>query len=139
MRATVRPPVAVKLNAEKVKDPSLAEKREVTVRTEKERCILPVDPTINYRSVEAVVDSGAHVYILSKNCNDSLDLKNKMLETIRLKGASASGLMSGCRVDKVDVDLAYGQGSYSMPNVCSGYQRRLYFWFGLSDGKRSSD
>ena len=43
MRATVRPPVAVKLNTEKVKAPSLAEMREVTVRTEKERSTLLVD------------------------------------------------------------------------------------------------
>ena len=40
MRAAVRSPVAVKLNTEKFKDPSLAEMREVTVRTEKERCTL---------------------------------------------------------------------------------------------------
>ena len=55
MMATVRPPVAVKLNTEKVEDPSLAEMREVTVRTEKERCTLLVDLTLNDRSVEAVV------------------------------------------------------------------------------------
>ena len=42
-RATVRPHVAVKLNTEKVKDTSLAEMREMTVRTEKERCTLLVD------------------------------------------------------------------------------------------------
>ena len=42
--AAVRLHVAVKLNAEKVKDPSLAEVREVTVRTEKERCTLLVKP-----------------------------------------------------------------------------------------------
>ena len=115
MRAIVIPLVAVKLNTEKVKDPSLAEMREVTFRTEKERCTLLVDLTINDRSVEAVVNSGAQVSVLSKNFYDSLDNKPKMLETIRLKGASASGLMSGCRVDKVDVDLGYGLGSYSMP------------------------
>ena len=38
-----------------------------------------------------------------------------MMETIRLKGASFSGLMSGCRVDNVEVDLGYGLGSYIMP------------------------
>ena len=51
MRAAVGPPVAGKLNAEKFKDPSLAEMREVIVRTEKERCTLLVDLTINDRSV----------------------------------------------------------------------------------------
>ena len=62
--ATVRPHVAVKLNMEKVKDPSLAEMREVTLRTEKETCTLLVDLTINDWSVKAVVDSGAQVSVL---------------------------------------------------------------------------
>ena len=55
------------------------------------------------------------VSVLSKHFYDSLDNKHKMLEVIRLKGASATGLMSGCRVDKVDVDLGYGLGSNIMP------------------------
>ena len=38
-----------------------------------------------------------------------------MLERIRLNGASASGLMSGCMIDNVDVGLGYGTGIYSMP------------------------
>ena len=35
--------------------------------------------------------SGAQVSVLSKNCYDSVDNTPKMLEAIRLKGASASG------------------------------------------------
>ena len=54
--------------------------REVTVRTEKERSTLLVDLTINNRSMEAVVDSGAQISVLSKNFYDSLDNKPKMLE-----------------------------------------------------------
>ena len=61
MRSTVRPPVAVKLNTDNVEHLSFAEMREVTVHTEKERCTLLVDLTINDRIVEAVVDSGAQV------------------------------------------------------------------------------
>ena len=119
MRATVRPPVAVKLNTEKVEDPSLAEMREVTVRTERERL------------------TGAQVSVLSKNFYDSLDNKPKMLETIRLKGASASGLMSCCRVDRVDVDLGYGLGSYSMSMYVADINDD--FILGLDYLKRSSD
>ena len=51
--------------------------REVTVCTEKERYTLLVDLTINDRSVEAVVDSSAHVAVLSKNFYDSLDKNPK--------------------------------------------------------------
>ena len=38
-----------------------------------------------------------------------------MGETIHLKGASYSALMSGCRVNNVEVDLGYGLENYSMP------------------------
>ena len=58
----------------------------MTVRTEKERCTLLVDLTINDRSVEVVVDSSAQVSVLSKNFYyDSWDNKPKMLEAIRIR------------------------------------------------------
>ena len=44
--------------------------------------------------MEAGVDSGAQVSVLSRNSYDSLGNKPKMLEGIRLRDASASGLMS---------------------------------------------
>ena len=108
MRTAVRSHVAVK--RKKVKDPSLAEMRKVTVGTEKERCTLLVDLTIHARSVEAVVDSGAQVSVLSKSFYDSLDNKPEMLAEIHLKGASA-----GCRVDTEDADVGHGIGRYIMP------------------------
>ena len=38
----------------------------------------------------------------------------KLTKLFRWKGASASGVMVGCRVDGVDVDLGDGHGNYSM-------------------------
>ena len=35
--------------------------------------------------------------------------------TIRLNGASSSGLLFSCRIDSVEVDLGYGLESYSIP------------------------
>ena len=40
--------------------------REVTLREESDRCTLVVNLTINTEDVEAVVDSGAQVSVLSK-------------------------------------------------------------------------
>ena len=68
--------------------------------------------TINNHYVEIVFDSGAHVSIL--RFYDSLSCRPRLVESIRLKGASASGVMVGCRVDGVDVDLGDGHGNYSM-------------------------
>ena len=64
--------------------------------------------------MEAVVDSGAQVSVLSRKFYDSLSCRPKPVESIRLKGASASGVMVGCRVDGVEVDLGDGHGNYSM-------------------------
>ena len=61
--------------------------------------------------VEAVVE---HVSVLSRKFYDNLSCRPKPVESIRLKGASASGVMVGCRVDGVEVDLGDGHGNYSM-------------------------
>ena len=45
---------------------------------------------------------------------DSLSCRPRPVESIRLKGASASRVMVGCRVDGVEVDLGDGHGNYSM-------------------------
>ena len=45
---------------------------------------------------------------------DSLSWRPRPVELIRLKGASASGVLVGCRVDGVEVDLGEGHGNYSM-------------------------
>ena len=92
----------------------VVEMREVMVRTGSDRCTLVIDMTINKHYVEAVVDSGARVSVLSRRFYDSLSCRPRPVETIRLKGASAYGVMVGCRVDGVEVDLGDGQGNYSM-------------------------
>ena len=79
----------------------VVEMRDVMVRTGSDRCTLVIDMTINNHYVEAMVDSGAQVSVLSRI-------------RPRLKGASASGVMIGCRVDGVEVDLGDGHGNYSM-------------------------
>ena len=84
------------------------------VRTGSDRCTLVIDMTINNHYVEAVVDSGAQVSVLSRKFYDSLIWRPKPVESIRLKGASASGVLVGCRVDGVEVDLGYDHGNYSM-------------------------
>ena len=107
--------MAVKLDKESgcVID-DVVEMREVMVRTGSDRCTLAIDMTINNHYVEAVVDSGAQVSVLSRKFYDSLSCRPKPVESIRLKGASASGVMVGCRVDGVEVDLGDGHGNYSM-------------------------
>ena len=72
------------------------------------------DMTINNHYVEAVVDSEAQVSVLSRIFYDCLSCRPKPVESIRLKGASASVVMVGCRVDGVEVDLGDGHGNYSM-------------------------
>ena len=57
------------------------------------------DMTINNHYVEAVVDSGAQVSVLSRRFYDSLSCRPRPVESIRLKGTSASGVMVGCRVN----------------------------------------
>ena len=59
------------------------------VRTGSDRCTLVIDMTINNHYVEAVVDCGAQVSVLSRKLYDSLSCTPKPEESIRLKGASA--------------------------------------------------
>ena len=115
LRAAGEQPVAVKLDEESgcVID-DIVEMREVMVRTGSDMCTLVIDMTINNHYVEAVVDSGAQVSVLSRRFYDSLSCRLKPVESIRLKGASASGVMVGCRVDGVEVDLGDGHGNCSM-------------------------
>ena len=115
LRAAGEQHVAVKLDKESgcVMD-DVVEMREVMVRTGSDRCTLVRDMTINNHYVEAVVDSGAQVSVLSRKFYDSLSCRPRPVESIRVKGASASGVMVGCRVDGVDMDLGDGHGSYSM-------------------------
>ena len=48
--------------------------------------------TINNHWMEAVVDSGAQVSVLSRRFYDSLSCRPRPVETIRMRGASALGL-----------------------------------------------
>ena len=57
---------------------------------------------------------GAQVSVLSRRFYDSLSCRPRPVESIRMKGASASGVMVGCRVDGVEVDLGDGHGNYGM-------------------------
>ena len=83
--------MAVKLDKESGGDmDDVVEMREVMVRTGYDRCNLVIDITINNHCVEAVVDSGAHVSVLSRRFYDSLSCRPRPAESIRLKGASAS-------------------------------------------------
>ena len=70
--------------------------------------------TINNQYVEAVVDSGAQVSVPSRRFYDSLSCRPRLVELILLKGASASGVMVGCQVDGVEVDLGDGHRNYNM-------------------------
>ena len=59
--------MAVKLDKESGGDmDDVVEMREVMVRTGNDRCTLVIDMTINNHCVEAVVDSGAQVSVLSR-------------------------------------------------------------------------
>ena len=60
-----------------------------------------------------MVDSGAQVSVLSMKFYDNPSCRPKPVESIRLKGASASGVMVRCQVDGV-VDLGDDHGKYSM-------------------------
>ena len=115
LRAAGEQPVAVKLDKESgcVMD-DVVDGREVMARTGSDRCTLVIYMTINNHYVEAVVDSGAQVSVLSRRFYDSLCCRPRPVESIRLKGASASGVMIGCRVDDVEVDLRYSHGNYSL-------------------------
>ena len=107
--------MAVKLDKESgcVID-DVVEMREVIVCTGIGRCILVIDMIINNHYVESVVDSGTQVSVLSRRFYDSLSCRPRPVEPIRLKGASASGVMVGCRVDGVEVDLGDGHVNYIM-------------------------
>ena len=76
LKAAGEQPVAVKLDKESgcVID-DVVEMREVMVRTGSDRCTLVIDMTINNHYVEAVVDSGAQVSVLSKKFYDSLSCR----------------------------------------------------------------
>ena len=102
LRAAGEQPVAVKLDKESgcVMD-EVVEMREVMVRAGSDRCTLVIDMTINNHYVEAVVDSGAQVSVLSKIFYYSLSCRPRPVESIRL-------------VDGVDVDLGDGHGNYSI-------------------------
>ena len=97
---------AVKLDddSEIVKDNGMV-MREVTVQEESDHCTLVVDLTINTEDVKAIVDSGAQVSVLSKGFYDSLCNKTLIVEKIRLKGASASGVMIASQKDDVCVGI----------------------------------
>ena len=73
-----------------------------------------IDMTIHNHWVEAVVDSWTQISVLSRRLCDSLSCRPKPVESIRLTGTSASGVMVGCRVDDVEVDLGDGHGNYNM-------------------------
>ena len=112
LRAAGEQPVAVKLDKDSGGDmDGLQEVRDVMVRTGNDRCILVIDMTINNHCVEAVVDSEAQLSVLSRIFYDSLSCRPRPVESIRLRGASASGVMVGCRVDGVEVDLGDGYGN----------------------------
>ena len=76
--------------------------REVMVRTGNDMCTLVIYMKINNRCVEAVVDSGAQVSVLGRRFYDSLSCRPRPVGSIRLKGASASGVIVSCRVDGVE-------------------------------------
>ena len=92
----------------------VVEMREVMVRTGSDRCTLVIYMTINNHYVEAVVGSEAQVSVLSRRFYDSMSCRPRPVESIRLKVASASGVMVGCRIDGVEVDLVDGHGNYNM-------------------------
>ena len=73
-----------------------------------------LDMTINNHCVEAVVDSGTQVSILSMRFYDSLSCRSRPVGSIQLKCASASGVKVCYRVDGVEVDLRDGHGNYIM-------------------------
>ena len=107
--------VAVKLDKESGGDmDDVVEMEEVMVRTGYDRCTLVIDMTINNHCVGAVVDSGTQVSVLSRRFYDSRSYRPRPVKSIRLKDASASGVMVCCRVDGVDVDLGDDHGNYSM-------------------------
>ena len=63
------------------------------VRTGNDRCTLVIDMPINNNWVEAVVDCGAQVSVLSRILYDSMSCRPRPVESIRLKDASAYGVM----------------------------------------------
>ena len=67
-----------------------------------------------YDHQQAVVDSEAQVSVISRIFYDSLSCRPRPVEPIRLKGASASGVMVGCWVDGVELDLGDGHGNNNM-------------------------
>ena len=110
-------PAAVKLDMEfgcVLNMDDVLQMREVMVHTGNNRFTLVIGIPINNHWVKAVVDSGAQVFVLNRRFYDSLSCRPKPVESIRLKGASASVVMVGCRVDGVEADLGDDHGNYSM-------------------------
>ena len=99
------------------------EMREAMVCTRNDSCTLVIDMTIHNHWVEAVVDSWTQVSVLSRRLCDSLSCRPKPVKSIRLTGTSASGVMVGCRVDDVEVDLGGGSKRHSLQAV------ELSLWF----------
>ena len=133
LRAAGEQPAVVKLDKESVADmDDVVEMREVIVRTRNDRCTLVKDMTINNHCLEAVVDSGEQVSLISRRLYDSLSCRPRPVESIRMKsGFWGYGRLSGrwC-----------GGGPRRWPwklhhdNVCSRHYRQLYYWFVLSKG-----
>ena len=84
------------------------------LRAGNDRCTLVIGMIINNHWVEMVVDSGAQVSVLSRRFYDSLSCTPRLIESIREEGASASGVMVGCRIDGVEVDLGDGHENNNM-------------------------
>ena len=124
--------MAVKLDMESGCDiDDVLEMREVMVRTGNDRCTLVIDMAINNHWVEAVVDSGEQVSVLSRRFYDSLSFRPRPVESIQVKGFWGYGRLSGrwC-----------GGGPRRWPwklqydDVCSRHYRQLCSWYGLSKG-----
>ena len=76
IRAAGEQHAAVKLDKESVAEmEDVVEMRELMVRTRNDSCTLVIDRTINNHCVEAVVDSGAQVSVLSRRFYDSPELQ----------------------------------------------------------------
>ena len=83
----------------------VVEMRQVMVRSGKDMCTLVIDMTINNHCMEAVVYSGAQV--LSMRFYDSMSCRPRPVELIRLKGASASGVIPSKQFGNVILPKRY--------------------------------
>ena len=62
------------------------------VSTGSDGCTLVIGKTINNHYVDAVVDSGEQVSVLSRRFYDSLSCRPRSVESIRMKGVRLLGL-----------------------------------------------